>query len=287
MNTDWLQSFVEAANQKSLSKAANVNNISQPALSKHIRHLENELDVLLFHRTSKGVELTEAGERLYARIKPVMAELDDIRRELWTFRQDHPIAIGSLPSLATYYLPSRIKGFNFLGRPIHLMMQNTSEELVRSLQEGRLDAVFIDSLYTKSSLWSCELFTEPYCAVLPSGHPFQSRETVELADLCKEPLIVHQAPCDTRKRIVNQIESLGYKPNIVSEVAFGDFVFGAISAGMGITISPEMLVKHVSHQQIFTLPITNFGEKRSISLVTRRKEIGVKLYKFLSEFVEE
>ncbi|WP_338752714.1 LysR family transcriptional regulator [Bacillus sp. FJAT-52991] len=284
MNTEWLQSFVDAANQKSLSKAANLNNISQPALSKHIRHLENDLDVILFHRTSKGIELTEAGERFYARIKPVMAELNAIRQELRTFFQDHPIAIGSLPSLATYYLPSRIKGFNFLGRPINLMIQNTSEELVRSLQEGRLDAAFIDSMYTKSSLWSCELFTEPYCAVVPLGHPFQSKKAVELADLCKEPLIVHQAPCDTRKRIIHQMESLGCKPNIVSEVAFGDFVFGAVSAGMGITISPEMMVKHVSHQQIFTLPITNFGEKRSISLVTQTREIGLKLSRFLSKF---
>ncbi len=82
MNLDWLQSFAEAAKQKSFSKAANVNNISQPALSKHIQNLENNLDVRLFHRTPTGITLTEAGQYFYNRIIPVITELTTIRTDL-------------------------------------------------------------------------------------------------------------------------------------------------------------------------------------------------------------
>jgi LysR family transcriptional regulator, transcription activator of glutamate synthase operon len=286
MNIEWLQSFVEAAKQKSLSKAAKVHNLSQPALSKHIRNLEHDLDITLFYRTSTGIELTEAGERFYNRIVPVLAELTAIRQELRQFRRTTPIAIGSLPSLATYYLPPRIKGLRLLDRPMTLMIQNTSGELIQSLQEGRLDAVFVDTLYIGESLWSCELFTESYYAVFPLHHHFRSRKSVELAELCEEPLIVHQAPCDTRKHIIEQMESLGHKPNIISEVAFGDFILGAVAAGMGITIIPELMAKHIGHLQLFALPITNFGRNRSISIATRSRKLGSQLYEFISTSVE-
>ncbi|GIM46854.1 LysR family transcriptional regulator [Collibacillus ludicampi] len=269
-----------------MSKAAKARNLSQPALSKHIRNLEHDLDIVLFYRTSTGIELTEAGERFYNRIVPILAELSAIRQELRQFRRTTPIAIGSLPSLATYYLPQRIKGLRLLDRPMTLMIQNTSGELIQSLLEGRLDAVFIDTLYIRESLWSCELFTESYYAVFPLHHRFRSRKSVELAELCEEPLIVHQAPCDTRKHIIEQMESLGHKPNIISEVAFGDFILGAVAAGMGITIIPELMAKHIGHLPLFALPITNFGRNRSISIATRSRKLGSQLYEFISTSVE-
>lgn len=282
MNVEWLHSFIAAANQKSFSKAAQITNLSQPALSKHIRNLENNLGIELFHRTSMGIELTEAGERFYTRITPVLTEITAIREELQQFSQSNPIAIGGLPSLATYYLPNKMGGLKRLSRPITLMIQNTSNELLQSLEKGRLDAVFVDAKYTGASLWSWELFTEPYYAVLPLHHRFNARTTVELEELCEEPLIVHQAPCDSRKDIVEQIHSLGYKPNIISEVNFGDFVFGAVTSGMGITIVPELMAKNIGHLQLFAVPINNFGRTRTISLVTKNEELGLKLHHLLS-----
>ncbi|MCP3740792.1 LysR family transcriptional regulator [Rossellomorea sp. BNER] len=281
MNTEWLQSFVEAANQKSFSKAAKETNLSQPALSKHIKNLENNLDIELFHRMSAGIKLTKAGECFYSRIKPVIAELTKIRQELQQFQRDNPIALGSLPSLATYYLPSKIKGIRQY-RPTTLMIQNTSYELLQSLEEGRLDGVFVDTFYSGESLSSFELFTEPYYAVFPLDHRFKSKKSVKLAELCEEPLIAHQAPCDTRRHIFEQMKLLGHKPNIISEVAFGDFIFGAVTAGMGITIAPELMAKNIGHLELFALPIDSFGRTRTVSLVTRCEKLGSKLYQLIN-----
>ncbi|MBB2478865.1 LysR family transcriptional regulator [Bacillus sp. APMAM] len=280
MNLEWLQSFAEAAKQKSFSKAAKENNISQPALSKHIRNLEDDLEVVLFHRTSAGIELTEAGERFHIRILPVIAELTTIRQELRQFCRTTPIAIGSLPSLATYYLPSRIKGHRLLDRPMTLMLQNTSKELVQSLQEGRLDAAFVDTSYRNESLWNCELFMESYYVVFPLDHRFQLKKSVDLAELCEEQLIVHQAPCDSRNHIISQMELLGLKPNIIREVAFGDFIYGYVMGGMGITIVPELVAKNIGHLKLSSLPIVNF--KRSISLAAKNSKIGSLLYEFMT-----
>ncbi|MFB6366664.1 LysR family transcriptional regulator [Paenibacillus elgii] len=276
MNTEWLNSFVEAAKLKSFSKASKELNLSQPALSKHIRNLEHDLDVTLFYRTSGGIELTEAGERFYTRIVPVISDLASIRRELRQYRQTDHLALGSLPSLATYYLPSRIKA---LQRPHTLMIQNTSGDLLQSLKEGRLDSVLVDALYTDDSVWHCELFTESYYAVFSADHRFHSKTTVTLADLCGEPLIVHQAPCDTRSHIYWQMEALGHHPHIVNEVSFGDFIFGYVMAGMGFAIVPEIVAKNIGHLNLFALPIVDF--KRSVSLAAKSGKLGTHLSGFL------
>lgn len=286
MNTEWLKSFSDAVKQKSFSKAAKVNNLSQPALSKHIKNLENNLDIELFHRKPTGIELTEAGERFYRRITPVLSELTAIRQELQQFCRTKTIAIGSLHSLATYYLPSKIKVFQLLDRPLTLMIQNTSDELLQSLQEGKIDAVLVDSIYTGESLFNFELFTENYYAIFPLNHKLKARETVELQELSKEPLIIHESPCDTRNHIFEQIETLGYKPNIVSEVALSDFILGSVSSGMGITIAPELIAKNIGHLDLFALPITNFGRKRNISLLTKNKKLGLQLSRALGSMEE-
>lgn len=282
INLEWLQSFTKAVKHKSFSKAASATNISQPALSKHIQNLENDLGVRLFYRTPTGITLTEAGEHFYQRIIPVMTEITAIRTDLQQFCQSKPIAIGCLPSLATYYLPLRMKDFQFMDKPISLMLQNTSSELLGSLHNGRLDAIFIENEYNDDELlWSYELFTEPYYALFPNDHKYKSRDSIGLTELYKEPLIIHQAPCDTRNHIIQQMESAGYKPNIISEVAFGDFVYGAVAAGMGTTIVPELLAKNINHLNLLALPISDFGKKRTISLISKNKKLGSLLYQHL------
>lgn len=286
VNLEWLESFSESAKQKSFSKAAKANNISQPALSKHIRNLENELDVILFHRTSSGIELTMAGKYFYSRITPILTELLTLKHDLKQQFNKQPIAIGSLPSLATYYLPSKIKEKQLSDSPLTLMIQNTSEELIESLLEGRLDAVFVNNLYTRKALYNYKLFTEPYYVVFPKEHHFKSKEAVDLNELSEEPLIIHQAPCDTREHAIKQISLLGYKPRIINEVPYGDFIYGSVMAGMGITIVPKLIASNIKHLELSALPISNFGKERTISLVTRDKALGTQLYQFTSKKIE-
>ncbi|WP_028596534.1 LysR family transcriptional regulator [Paenibacillus assamensis] len=286
MNIDWLHSFTEAARQKSLSKAAYALNLSQPAISKHIRNLEHHYNVVLFHRTSIGIELTEAGEHFHSRITPVFAELVDIHQEMREYDNTAPIAIGTLPSLATYYLPQRMNHLSLPDQSARIMIQNTSAELMQSLREGRLNAVFIDSSYATGSLWRKELFNEGYYAVFPLNHRFRTRNSVMLADLCDDTLLVHQAPCDTRTFILAQFDAAGYTPLALNEVASGDFIFGAVAAGMGITIIPELKARHLAHLQLFALPIEDLDERRSITLVAQNAQLGSKLYHWITSYTE-
>lgn len=278
MNIEWLQSFVDAAKQKSFSKAALLNNISQPALSKHIQNLEDAFGKKLFHRNPTGIRLTAAGEYAYHRVIPLLEEFSSIKDGLNKLDRTAPIVIGSLPSIATYYLPSKMQDFNYQDKPIRFMLQNTSSELLESLKEGRLDVAFLESREKEGSIMSYDIFSEPYYALLPLNHKYRFEEHINMVDLYDEPLILHTNPCDVRHHIIQQIRLAGYTPNIVAEVDFSDFIYSSVVAGNGITIVPKLLARNLCHLKIHAVPILDFGRERTISLASKNQELALALY---------
>lgn len=281
MNNDWLHSFIDVAEHKSLSKAAEKRNLSQPAISKQIHNLETSLGVLLFQRSSTGVELTEAGKFFLKRITPVLSELTIIQHELQQFQDSPNIKIGALPSLASYYLPFRLKDLHLNQRPIQITIEHASANLVHSVKTGELDAALVESHYVQEPLISYKLFTESYYAIFPLTHSFHGRSSVTIADIHKEPLVIHPDQCSTRQYIAKHFQHLGYEMNIVAEVAFEQYILGSVAAGTGITILPELVAKYIGHLPLFALPITDFESTRTICLATRSAKIGHQLYEAL------
>ncbi|MED0679226.1 LysR family transcriptional regulator substrate-binding protein [Aneurinibacillus thermoaerophilus] len=151
------------------------------------------------------------------------------------------------------------------------------------MQEDRMDAILVDTEYNGKYLQKFELFSESYYAVFPLNHRFNNQKTVRLEELCKEPLIIHQSPCDTRKHIIKQMDSLGQKPNILNELDFSDFILGSVSSGMGVTIVPELIANNIGHLNLSALPITNFGRNRTISLLSKNERLGLKLHQTLTK----
>ncbi|REE94357.1 regulatory helix-turn-helix LysR family protein [Paenibacillus taihuensis] len=111
MKTESLEAFLQTVELRSLTKASEVLHISQPALSKQIRNLEDELGTQLFIRSTTGVTLTATGTILFERSKRIMEEFNTLRREIALQEGTRlQLTIGSWPSVATVYLPTRIAG---------------------------------------------------------------------------------------------------------------------------------------------------------------------------------
>ncbi len=278
MNLEWFHSFLATARLKSLSKASEQLNLSQPALSKQVQKLEEALGVVLFTRSPAGMELTEAGTVLLTRIQPVLDELEAIRKDLQNLHDPMTIAIGALPSLAAYYLPPRILGLRQQGMEIDIRVANTSFEVFRLLEQEAVDVAVIETKSLTRSLWSAELFFEPYYAVFPADHPLRSRWTVTLSDIASEPLVLYPLGCDVRQSVVQAFHERRMEPRIASEVAFGEFILGFVAAGAGITIVPKLIAEHIGHLPLSAAPISDFPAVRTVSLVARSRQTGKKLY---------
>jgi LysR family transcriptional activator of glutamate synthase operon len=274
MNLEWLYSFAEVAETKNLSKAAHHLNLTQPAVSKHIQKLEASLRVKLLDRSASGVEVTEAGKVLLKRIHNIQVELREIHAELRSFQQEYSLDFGALPSLAAYYLPAKVMNLQKQQVKVKVHVLHTSTELVHALRQGIIEAALIESKYEQPFFWGKVLFSEPYYVVVPKNHPLSSCKYVNIADFFSEPMVMTPAQCDIHQSVMLAFRQKGYVPNIVTEVAFGEPVFGYVAAGAGITVMPEMTARTNGYADLVVLPIVDFDIERSISLVARNQKLG-------------
>jgi DNA-binding transcriptional LysR family regulator len=281
MNTLWIRAFLEASEHKSFSKAGDKLNLTQPALSKQIRNLEQWLGVELFRRSALGVELTEEGILFRERIRPVLSEIESIRNDFMHMRQISTIRLGTLPSLAAHYLPPKVTEMKRRGIHAEMSVLNSTDEIIARLQNGALDA----GLGQKSEACPktyriADLFEEPFYAIVPKPHRLYRNQSVAFADLKEEPLVVYPHSCDVRAAIADVYGQNGWIPNIALEVPFGDSIPGFVAAGAGISILPEMMAKHLHHASLKAIPIEQPGMTRTICLMAPRQATGKRLLRF-------
>ncbi|CAG7652366.1 HTH-type transcriptional regulator GltC [Paenibacillus solanacearum] len=286
MQVEWYRSFAEAAKWRSLSKAAEKLNLTQPAISKHIRRLEEAYGVELFRRGPAGVEVTGAGALFMERIGPVLASLEALTADMRQFAERPRITLGSLPSVAAQVLPARLRDHYAAGHPIAVSVRPSSSELLEGLGDGSLDAVLMDDAYTAGRLWRRELFTESYIAVLPQGHRMAGRVSLSAAELERE-LFIFPVCCDTRLRFAAIAEKHGYKPHVILEVDHNDYLLGIVAVGNGITVLPALFAGQSARLGLHAVPIEEESLRRTIVLAARSSETGAKLYRLLGGGTEQ
>ncbi|WP_165452340.1 LysR family transcriptional regulator [Paenibacillus thalictri] len=285
MQVDWYRSFTEAVKWKSLSKAAVKLNLTQPAVSKHIRSLEEAFGVELFRRGASGVELTEAGMRFLQRIAPVVAEIESIKTEMREFAERPNYILGSLPSVAAHVLPGKLRELHDARYPLAVSVRPTSGELLEGVLNGAFDAALIDEP-AAGRLWSRELFTEHFVAIFPEGHRFSGCEELSIAELAEESF-VFTGFCNIRERVTEAAGKYGYKPAVKLEVDSYDYLLGMITVGNDITVLPELFRKQAKRLGLKSALIKECGLRRTISLVARTAETGSKMFRLLNSGVPQ
>lgn len=275
MQIDWLESFVQAVQARSLSKAAERLHLSQPALSKQMARLEEHLGVKLLHRTPAGIEATEAGEKLLLKAHRILAELRELEAELQVHRECEQYTVGALPSLALHYLPPKVLRLRQKQMQLDIRVYPTSSALLKALQQGALDCALLESKYAQPPIWAAPLLTEPYLVVLPQGHPLSGTASpLMLGDLRSEPLVVHPADCDVRQTIAAAYRLQRMTPVVTAELSFGESLLSYVAAGAGCAILPESAAAAAPGLGLCARPIIDFGFERSISLAALGEKLA-------------
>ncbi|MBB6670530.1 LysR family transcriptional regulator [Cohnella nanjingensis] len=280
MQVEWFRSFTESVKRKSLSKAAESLNLTQPAVSKHIRNLEVAYGVELFRRGTAGVELTAAGRLFLERIAPVVEAIDAVGEEMRARAERPRFALGSLPSVAAHVLPGRLRDYNAAGYPLSVSVRGTSEELAAALLEGTFDAVLIDADYTGGRMWSRELFTEDYLVVLPPRHRFRRRRALRTEEL-KEETFVFVAHCDSCNRFKRVAARYDYVPDTRMELDNTDYMLGIMAVGNDITVLPRLFGHQAERLGLHVVPLQEERLRRTIALAARTAVTGARLYRML------
>ncbi|EHR71397.1 transcriptional regulator [Burkholderiales bacterium JOSHI_001] len=286
MNLRQLEYFVHVAELGSFSKAALVLNIAQPALSRQVRALETDLRETLLLRNGRGVELTEAGRRLFAHGVDILQLVDQARSDMGSQR-DEPagrITIGLPPTVGRQLTLPLIDGFKHQWPRARLaIVEGLSSHIVEWITTGRVDLGLLYNPEAHPGLEITPLLQEPLCLV--DARPKRRRPaqatgpaTVPLADLAGLPLVLPERAHAIRRLLETQAALAGLKLDTAWEVSSIPAIIDLVCAGYGHAVltasavqasgrSAELRVRPLVAPQLTTvLCLAASSHKRSTPL---------------------
>ena len=188
-----LRYFVAVADRLHFGRAAEDLHIAQPALSRQIRALEQDLGASLFTRDSHGVTLTDAGRQLLDDAGPLLASAHAVRRRVTVAaRGSRRLTVGFRAGIAV--IPAT-RAFEARHPDVVLDVQRIEwDDQASMLLDGRIDVGYVRLPMDETGLRVIPLYTEPLMVALPAGHRLAGKEEVTEADLAGEPLVWHADP---------------------------------------------------------------------------------------------
>ncbi|MCG7521423.1 LysR substrate-binding domain-containing protein [Ruegeria sp. Ofav3-42] len=220
MNIRQLRYFISIVDQGSVSSAARVLHIAQPALSQHIANLEEELTTELLVRSSRGVKPTKAGEVLYHHARKIVAQLkqatDDVRKEADTPRGEVSIVLP--PMLGIHVAPLLLERVAEKYPEVELrIMEELALTVKEMIENGRVDLGILATREKATRAEYLHLYTEPLYLV--SRHragekPCSGTETVDVEALFTVPLVLSQQTHAVREIVEDVAEKKGRALNL-------------------------------------------------------------------------
>lgn len=235
-----LQVFRRVAEMQSASGAARVLRISQPAVTRHIRQLEEEFSTNLFSRSRSGMVLTAAGAELLEHARKVEALDDEVYEKIGGARAslEGHLRVGASTTVCQYYLPRRLSEFKLRHPSVRIeILQANSEETIGALLAGRIDMGLIEAPCRRKDLRVTSFFEDEIAVIASPQHPLSSRRTLAVEQLLGESLVVREAGSGTRLSVEMAFRKAGANPaslRIAQELPSTEAIKRAVASGLGI-----------------------------------------------------
>ncbi len=247
MEIRQLKAFMAIADARTFTAAAQRIHYTQAALSMQIKQLEREVGVPLFTRMPRRVVLTEAGERLMARAQHILREHDAALAELAELAgaKHGRLRLGSASGMVSAdSLPAILKRLRKAHTHAEVSVTSgTSEELVKKILAGELDAAFI-SLPVQARNVETELLSQDQLVAIASPrHAMASQRVVSAFALAGEKLILGERGGNTRRLIDEFFAEAGLKPTVAMELSRQAAIKNMVAADMGVGIVPLSVVR--------------------------------------------
>ncbi|MTH78020.1 LysR family transcriptional regulator [Paracoccus aestuariivivens] len=263
--------FLAAAENGSVSGAAQVLAISQSAVTEAIRDLEADLGVQLFDRHPRGLDITPRGHQFLRHAQKVMESVSDARQAMVQegTRLSGKLNIGVTSLVAGYVISDVLARFRRANPAVELAaLEDSGEYLEHLLIGGELDvAVMVTSnLRDRLALQAEILDVSPYQLWLPNGHPLASQPSVSIEDLANEPMIMLRLD-ETEQPTRRLLDAFGAKPKIAFRTRSVEAVRSLVATGAGIAILPALIYRRwslegdpiVSRDVSGALPVVQVG----------------------------
>lgn len=273
MELRQLRYLVALADELHFTRAAQRENVAQPALSQQLRRLEAEVGVPLVHRTTRRVELTEAGDALVRRARRVLAEVDAAQAELADLVgvRSGRVVIGAMQSLGPFDLSGVVSRFFTRHPGVELTIrEEVSDPLLDMLAHDTVDLAFLslEPHFDREALEARTLLVEPLVAVVAPGHPLAGRDRVPLTALRDERFVTYREGAGLRRILLSACHEAGFEPQLAFETNNALRGRALAARGLGVAVIPASDA-HAPGPEIAAIALEEPLE-RDVTLVWRR-----------------
>ncbi|MBI0580041.1 LysR family transcriptional regulator [Neobacillus cucumis] len=275
MNIENLKMFCLVVDQGSISQAARLSYVSQPAVTRQIHQLENYYGTLLFDRSEGKLTPTETGRLLYPFAKTIVNDFNRSKEVIKqvTGESNAYLRVGASLTIGEYLLPSLLGSFKKQEPEIKvtLTIKNTPGVL-EDLANDVIDLALVEGMVENKKFIVEKFADDELVLVYPSDHPWRGRTEINIDELANERMIWRESISGTRLIVENALRDFGVLDKMESYMEIGSTqaIKSAVEAGLGISILPRITVaRELEQGLLFEVKMTGVEIKRNLWLVKK------------------
>ncbi|WP_299334103.1 LysR substrate-binding domain-containing protein [uncultured Psychroserpens sp.] len=283
MTITQLHYVLAIAEHKNFTKAAEKCFVTQPTLSTQIQKLEEELDILIFDRSKKPIELTDVGRKIVQQAKNIVNESDriqDIVDQQKGFIGGE-FKIGIIPTIMPTLLPMFLKTFIKRYPKVKLKIEeHTTEEIIARIQDGHLDAAIAATPLEHEAIKERVLYYEPFVGYIPDDHRLKDKKKIDVSDLdINDMLLLEDGHC-FRDGVINLCKAFKSHDDDQFQLESGSIetLVKLSNEGLGMTLLPYLNTLDLNEKMVNKLH--HFNEPspaREVSIIYHKSELKMQI----------
>lgn len=290
-----MEAVVSLVEEGSFSRAAKNMLLTQPALTKNIKNVENCLGLRVVNRSNTGITLTAEGKIIYNYARRIIKLRNEAGEKIIQM-QGNPggdIYIGASTIPATYLLPAALSLFRKKNDSIRVHIQTAdSEETVNMVLAGEVEIGFVGKEPLNKKLIADPLWHDRLVLAVPGNHLWHKRKSITIEELSQEPFVVREKGSATRAVVEAYLKEHKATSllqfNVCSELGSSEAIKEAVIAGLGVSIlSVHAIKRELQRKLLLEIMLTGCNIERDFYLI-RQKQLDLKpFHKLFIDFIKK
>jgi DNA-binding transcriptional LysR family regulator len=269
-----LRVFSEVVRHQGFTRASRTLRLTQPAISKIVAGLEEELGTPLLVRERRRVRLTDAGSLVLDRARGILDSLRFLEEEvgeLSTLRRGR-LRVGTPPIVGVAFLPPLLAEFHALHPGVALELREEGSRQIEELVRNReLDAGAVVLPTDEEAFATLPFVRDQLRAVLHPDHPLARRRAVTLRELADTPFVLYRPEFALHGHILEACRRSGFQPTVVSESSHWDFIVAMVAANIGLALLPVTICRLLDRRQVRSVRLVEPVIPWDVALVWRKE----------------
>ncbi len=292
MTITQLKYVLSVAEYQNFTVAATHSFVTQPTLSMQIQKLEDELEVKIFNRAKKPIELTEIGKRIVEQAKVIVNEsnriVDIVHQQKGYIGGE--FTLGIIPTIMPTLLPMFLQHFTKKHPKVKLIIEElTTEEIVKKLTDGHIDAAIAATPLENEAIKERPLYYEPFVGFIPENHRLFSEKLIEVDELEMDDILLLEDGHCFKESIINLCGTFKTDNKKGFQLASGSFntLIKLTKEGLGMTLLPYLHTLDLNeNDQKYLREFTTPHPAREVSLIYHKSQLKMQLIEALKVAID-